>query len=70
MFYNVRILGPDGKIKRIINSGELSNRHWKNFAKMESATTLTTTGQPNVPGWLKKKLELEYPDYTDSTCYH
>lgn len=70
MFYNVRILGPDGKIKKVINSGQLSNRHWKNFLKMESSMNLSSNGRPNVPGWIKKKLEMEYPDYKDPTCYH
>ena len=70
MFYNVRVLGPDGKIKKVINSGQLSNRHWKNFITMEGSMGLTTTGRPIVPSWLKKKLEMEYPEYRDPTCYH
>ena len=70
MFYDVRILGPDGKVKRTIHSNELSNRHWRNFATMEGSMTLTTAGQSNVPGWIKKKLDVEYPDDRDSTCYH
>lgn len=71
MFHNVRILSADGKTKKVIGSRELSNRHWKKFAKMEGEITLTTSGQPNVPSWLKKKLDMEYPDYhADATCYH
>lgn len=71
MFHSVRIFSPDGKIKKIIGSRELSTRHWKNFATSENEMTLTTTGQIKTPSWMKKKLEQEYPDYyTDATCYY
>ncbi len=70
MFYNVRILGPDGKLKKIIKSRELSVRHWRNFDKMEGDMALTTSGQLKVPSWIDKKLEVEFPDCQDATCYH
>ncbi len=70
MFHSVRIFSPDGKIKKIIGSRELSARHWKNFTTSENEMTLTTNGQIRMPPWMKKKLEQDYPDYTDATCYY
>lgn len=70
MFHSVRIFSPDGKIKKIVGSSELSVRHWKNFVASESEMNLTTAGQLRTPSWMKKKLEMEYPEYTDATCYY
>ncbi|MBI4384799.1 MAG: hypothetical protein HY579_12290 [Nitrospinae bacterium] len=31
MFYEVRILDPKGKIKKVLTSKELSKRYWQDF---------------------------------------
>ena len=31
MFYEVRVLGPEKKLKKVISSKELSKRYWKAF---------------------------------------
>ncbi len=63
MFYDVRILDPDGKIKKILHSRELSKKHWENFRKMEDSISLTANGAIKVPGWVKRRLELEHPEF-------
>ena len=70
MFYPVRILGPDGKTKKIIKSRELSGMYWKNFAATESRIKLTTTGQLKIPPWAKKKIEMACAGTRDATCYY
>lgn len=63
MFYDVRILNPDGKIKRILDSRELSKKHWENFRKMEDRICLTSSGTIKVPGWVKRRIEMQYPEF-------
>ncbi len=36
MFYQVKVLGPDGAVEKIISSDELSKIHWNNFQASES----------------------------------
>ena len=31
MFFEVRILDPKGKMKKLLSSRELSKRHWRTF---------------------------------------
>ena len=31
MFYQVRVMDTKGKVKKVISTQELSNKHWKEF---------------------------------------
>ena len=40
MFYDVKILDPKGKIKKIISGQELGKRYWAAFRMAEANNTL------------------------------
>jgi len=61
MFFEVRVYKADGTLKKKISRTELSNMHWKNFEKIEGEIGLNNSGTKPVPGWVKAKLDLEYP---------
>ena len=60
MFYDVKILSPQGNLVKIISGRELSSRHWKGFYDAEANKTLNSSGRKQVPNWVKKKLDMEY----------
>ena len=60
MFYDVKILNPQGKIKKIVTGQELSTRYWNAYYHAEANKTLNSSGQKQVLSWVKKKLDMEY----------
>jgi hypothetical protein len=62
MFYEVKVLDPQGKLKQVISANELRQVHWQNFKEMEEKNQLTTTGRERVPRWVKERLDVEFPD--------
>ena len=67
MFHEVRILTPQGQLKEVIPSINLSNAYWKNFEQAENQISLTSTGRGKVPRWVKDKLDMEYAESYDTT---
>ena len=61
MFFEVRVYKADGTLKQKISRTELINIHWKTFEKIEGEIGLNTSGTKPVPGWVKAKLDLEFP---------
>lgn len=37
MFYEVRILSPEGKLKKVVSSQDLSTAYWNTFNKTQPA---------------------------------
>lgn len=66
MFYDVRILSPDGTMKKVITSNELKTTHWNNFRKAEESLSLQTSERRKIPQWIKEKLDLQFPDFSES----
>lgn len=60
MFHDVKILNPQGKIKKVISKQELSARYWDEFYHAEANKTLNSNGRKQVPSWVKKKLDSEF----------
>ena len=60
MFYEVKILNPQGEIKRIISGQELTQAYWKKFYAAEENKGLNTSPVKQVPGWVKRKLDQDY----------
>ncbi|MBC8287922.1 MAG: hypothetical protein H8E42_10665 [Nitrospinae bacterium] len=60
MLYDVKIMNSQGKIKKIVSAQELSKSFWNKFQDEESNKTLNTSGRKQVPGWVKKRLDMEY----------
>ncbi|QPJ65203.1 MAG: hypothetical protein G3M78_07295 [Candidatus Nitrohelix vancouverensis] len=67
MFHPVKILKANGKTKQIIPSKSLSEQYWESFQKSENGISLVSNGRPQIPRWMKQKLDLEYPTHMDST---
>ena len=51
----------NGKLKQTISETELNQKHWETFEKIEGEIGLNSSGTKPVPGWVKAKLDLEYP---------
>ena len=66
MFYDVKIMDAQGKVKRIVSSQEISKSYWKAFQFEEANKSLNTSTRKQVPGWVKKKLDTEYAMPMDS----
>ena len=49
MFYDVKILDPQGNIKENISGQELAKRHWNEFFIAEANKTLYTSKFPKPP---------------------
>ncbi|MBC8283969.1 MAG: hypothetical protein H8E32_09165 [Nitrospinae bacterium] len=62
MFYDVKVLDAGGQTKKIISGQELSRLHWQMFQGKEENKTVTAIKKTKVPGWVKKKLDLEFKD--------
>lgn len=65
MFYDVKILDSKGQTKKIISAQELSQRHWQSFKSAEENKTLNSSGRKQVPGWVKKKLDMDYSHFRE-----
>jgi hypothetical protein len=70
MIYDVKILSPQGKTKKIISRQELGKRHWKDFFTANANSGMGSTNNTRVPGWLKKKLDTEYAPLRKSSIVY
>ena len=66
MFHEVRIFNPDGELKQVVPSKDLSRAYWKNFEIAEDQISLTNTGRAKVPRWIKDHLDVEFLESYDS----
>ena len=62
MFYEVKIKKPDGTLKEVITADQLDKLYWSNFYKSEDNIGLVTAPKPQVPSWVKEKLDVSFPD--------
>jgi hypothetical protein len=60
MFYDVKILKPQGKTLKVVSGEELSARYWEGLYDAEARKNLNSNGRKQVPGWVKKKLDMGY----------
>ena len=64
MFYQVKVMDSEGKLKKVISSQELSKRYWNTFFDEMSGDNAAKTA--SVKQARKKKKELEF--YFDHYC--
>ncbi|MFQ5482498.1 MAG: hypothetical protein ACE5ER_07035 [Nitrospinaceae bacterium] len=69
MFYEVKVKNPDGTLKKVISPKKLNRMYWRNFEDAEDRIGLITTGQKPVPVWVKKSLDLMYPETFEINYY-
>ena len=62
MFFPVTIYNPDGKVKKVLSSKKLHERHWKRFSEAENLSSTTRGRKREMPKGLKKKLDQEFPE--------
>jgi hypothetical protein len=62
MFYDVKIMNPQGKVKKVFSSQEII---LKFFQYQEANKSLNTSSKNQIPSWVKKRLDKEYvmPSY-------
>ena len=70
MFYEVKVINPQGKIKKVVSSKELAKRHWKDFFITSSENWEVSSNKQRVPGWMKKKLDIEYAPLRRGSIYY
>ena len=65
MFYEVRILNADMKIKKVISQGELVRRFWRRFHMDEKKHGLLSSGRNKLPDKVRKQLMSRFPELYD-----
>jgi len=68
MFHEVRIKFPDGTVKKVVSEKALQRLHWQHFDEAENRISLLTTTQKPVPGWVKRNLDVLFPDLPEVSC--
>jgi hypothetical protein len=57
MFHEVKVLSPEGRLKKLISCQELKKKHWKNFEEMSHDLTLGRYTKGRIPGYVKQNLD-------------
>ncbi len=57
MFHEVKVLSPDGKLKKLISCQELKRSHWKKFEEMSYDLNIGRFSNGRVPGHVKQSLD-------------
>ncbi len=65
MLHEVRIFGPDGKLKKLITKQELSREHWKSFHEATNDIYIGKLAKGRVPRMVRDILDVEFPDFSD-----
>jgi len=60
MLHEVRILSPEGKVKKLISIQELSQEHWRKFNDLSHEITIGKFSRGRVPRFVKQALENEF----------
>ncbi|MFQ5716524.1 MAG: hypothetical protein ACE5GQ_05425 [Nitrospinales bacterium] len=58
MFYDVRILDSNMKLKKTINSRQLAQMHWEEFYRREKGKKFAHTDSGSSTSSLRKRLKL------------
>jgi hypothetical protein len=67
MFHEVRVLSPEGKLKKLISRQELKVKHWKNFEEMSHDLTIGRFSRGRVPRYVKQNLDNVFLN-SDDDC--
>jgi len=62
MLYPVKILSPQGRVKKVISSVALSDMFWNSFNEKESNFSMVQSNDFRIPRWVKEKLDREFPE--------
>ena len=68
MFYDVKIMDPQGKAQKIVSSQEISKSYWNSFQYDQANKSLNTSSKKQVSSWVKKRLDAGYvmPSYNSA----
>lgn len=58
MFYDVRILDSNMKLKQTIDSRQLTRMHWEEFYRREKGKKFAHTDSGSSTGSLRKRLKI------------
>jgi hypothetical protein len=62
MFFPVTIYDSEGKVKKVLSSKKLHERHWKRFSEAENISSITKGRKREMRKVLKQKLDQEFPE--------
>ena len=68
MIYEVRVLGPSGKVKQVISGEQLSHSHWEKFENCGNPFMLHKTERINTR--IKQRPDMENVSFPVETGTH
>jgi len=64
MFFPVTIYNPEGKVKKVLSTKALHDRHWRRFREAESLSSINKGRKTTRPKDLKEKQDREFSEAT------
>ena len=61
MFFPVTIYNAEGKVKKVLSTKSLHERHWRRYRETERLSSVNKGRKPEKPKGLKEKLDREFP---------
>jgi hypothetical protein len=68
MLFPVTIYNAQGKVKKILSTKVLRERHWRLFREGESHSSATKGRTRTTQKGLKKKLDSQFPEISMRYC--
>lgn len=63
MFYEVRVMDRNGRLRKVVSAKQLSRMYWQHFQKEETSRTTSGRAQNKIRREVRKRLAEEYPDF-------
>lgn len=61
MIHEVKIIGRNGKVKKMISSKDLSRDHWKHFKESTDDENVVKLSRGRILRSIREKLDSEFP---------
>ncbi len=61
MLFPVTIYNAEGKVKKVLSTKSLHERHWRQFRETKSISSINEGRHPESSKDLKEKLDQEFP---------
>jgi hypothetical protein len=68
MLFPVTIYDAKGRVRKVLSSKKLHERHWKNFRDQEERSSVTKGRRPERPKGLKERLDREFAETPTHYC--
>jgi len=68
MFFPVTIYNAEGKVKKVLSTKSLHERHWRRYRETERFSSVNKGRKPAKPKGLKEQLDREFPQIPVRHC--